>query len=440
MAKDSYTYLYGGNAGKKAQDKITLNDIRINTVNRSKKDIEGWRNAHKAAEVVGNPNRVRLYDLYDDVLLDGHLSGVIQKRIDQVLNKEVQYIGADGKRVDAMDALIRSSTFRGIMLAIMETTFWGTTGLEFVSGPELQYHQIPRKHIKPELGIISFEQNSTQGVAYADFPMVWVMGNPHDLGLLLKCAPYAIYKRDAMADWANYIEIFGQPVRVVKYDAYDEQTKIELKEVLDESGSSLALMIPKQAEFDMKDGKQSNGNGELQETFKNALNQEMSIIVVGNTETTTNGKTGSQAKSKVHSEQQNEIVKSDLYYTAYMLSEPRFQKILKSYGWPVQEGGRFQFKKDIDINYLSERITIDKEIATLGVPLDDDYFYNTYGIEKPANYDELKKKKAKQSTPPAPEDQPEPGKRKPAPGSKKKESKLRGLMNYLSDFFPDALD
>ena len=35
----------------------------------------------------------------------------------------------------------------------------------------------------------------------------------------------------------------------------------DLRRTLDESGSSLVMMIPKQADFEMLDGKTSNGDG-----------------------------------------------------------------------------------------------------------------------------------------------------------------------------------
>lgn len=368
---------------------IVVNDIRIQATDRNKKDIQGWRNSHRSAESPTNPNRSRLYDLYADILLDGHLSGIIQKRIDAILNKELCYYAPDGKKVDGMDKMLHSAAFREIKLLIMETLLWGVSGIEFTPGKELSIYRIPRKHIKPEKHLITFEQNGTEGVDYTRESSIWVL-DTKDLGLLLKCSPYVIYKRDIMADWSNYAEIFGQPVRIIKYDAYDEQTRIELKQVLDESGSSLALMIPKQADFELKDGKQSNGDGQLQERFKNSLNQELSIIILGNTETTTNGQTGSQAKSKVHEDQQKEIAKSDLSFTLNSLNDAKLHAILKSYGWPVVEGGYFDAIKTIDINYLKDRKEID-EWASTKVPIDDDYIYETYGIPKPANYEVAKK-------------------------------------------------
>ena len=46
--------------------------------------------------------------------------------------------------------------------------------------------------------------------------------------------------------------------------------------------------------------------------------------------------------------------------------------------------------QEIAIEYLVERIGIDVQLPE-DLPIDDDYWYNTYNIPKPDNYDELKK-------------------------------------------------
>lgn len=360
------------------KEEIIINELHIRSVDRGRKDIAYWRGALTSAESVYYPNRSRLYDLYEDIMLDGHLSGVIAKRIDAVLNKEVRF-EAGGAVKKEMDVLTGSLAFRNIIRVIMETQLWGTSGIEFIPGDVLAYDVIPRKHIKPELGVISYEQTGTDGIPYRDIESIWIMGETRDLGLLLKCAPYSLYKRGGLSDWAEYIELFGQPVRIVKYDSYDEQTKVELKKILDESGSSLSLMIPRQADFEIKDGKQTNCDGNLQLSFIKALNEEISITILGNTETTTSSYSTGYAQSKVHLEQQYEITRSDLVYTAAMLNSPKFLSILQGYGYPVQ-GGRFVFAKDLDIDYLQKRIAIDREVAGK-VPVPESYWYDTYGIQ-----------------------------------------------------------
>lgn len=362
------------------KEQIVVNELNIRSADRGRKDIASWRSALGNAESVWYPNRSRLYDLYDDVMLDGHLTGVIAKRMDAVLNKELSFETA-GKRNHVMDSLIQSLSFRTIMRTIMETQFWGISGIEFIPGGELSFENIPHKHIKPELGIIAYEQTGTDGIPYSGHDNIWILGNNKDLGLLLKCAPYCLYKRGGLSDWAQYIELFGQPVRIIKYDSYDEQTKTELKKILDESGSSLSLMIPRQADFEIKDGKQTNCDGNLQLSFIKALNEEMSVTILGNTETTNSSNSTGYAQSKIHLEQQYEITRSDMVYTAAMLNSPRFLAILQAYGYPVQDGC-FVFSKDKDADYLAARIAIDKEVAEK-VAIPDSYWYDTYGI--PAN-------------------------------------------------------
>jgi hypothetical protein len=371
---------------------LIVSELNVMSADRSRKDIKDIKNSLQAAESVHYPNRTRLYDLYDDTMLDGTVTAVYEKRVEAVLNKNLYFEDAAGKRNEVMDDVIESEVFREVIKKICESQAFGISGLEFIPGPKLAFKEIPRKHIKPHKKIISFEQSGEDGRSYDGVSNVWVVGKDNDLGYLLKCSFYAVYKRGILGDYAQYIEIFGQPVRVIYYDAYDTKTKSELRKVLDESGSSLAMMIPKQAQFDMKDGKQSNANGDLQLKALQYCGEEISIIVLGNTETTKSSKSSGYAQSKEHSKQQIQKTKSDLKFVRNMLNSEHFLRILQSYGFPV-EGGKFKFEKEINVEELATRITIDEKVAAQGVPMDDDYWYNTYGIPKPKNYDELKAKK-----------------------------------------------
>ena len=388
---------------KKGQESIVVNQIQIRTADRSRKDVGDWKNYWITAASVYYPNRTQLYDLYETVEIDGFLSGIVSKRIDTVLNKSFHFQGKDGKRIEELDAFIESDNFRKICKIILETHFWGISGLEFIPGKELDFKTIPRKHIKPKWGIIAEQQNGYTGFEYAKMPNIWVIGEPTDLGLYLKCAPYALLKRGNLADWGQFVEIFGQPMRVIKYDAFDTQAKVELKEVLDESGSSLALMIPKTADFELMDGKSSNANGDLQDKFKDALNDELSICVLGNTETTSNNKGGTNAKSNTQRKEQLEITKSDIKFLTGKLNSVQFIGILKSYGFPV-DGGKFVAERELDLLQIKAQIDIAKAAKDMGVPVEDDYIYDITGIPKPNNYDDLKNqlKESKPSKQPKP--------------------------------------
>ena len=371
---------------------IIINDLTLVSPDRSHKDIQNLKNSVLSAESIYFPNRVELYDLYHDVVsMNGYLKGILEKRIKTVLNKKLKRFDANGKEDKPLSELMASNDGRNLITQILESQFWGISGVEFIVGDTFKFNEIPRKHIKPEKGLIIRSQYGTteeNAFKYADMPFVWVIGKKNDLGLLLACSMYAVYKRGTFSDWAQYVEIFGQPVRIMYYDAYDTQTRTELKKVLDSSGSSLAMMIPKQAQFEMLDGKTSNGDGKLQGSFKDACNTEMAICILGNTETTSSSSSSGYAQSKEHGEQQDEIIASDLILVENMLNSPFFENILKSYGYKVG-GGKFSYELELDLSKLKTRMEIDTFVSTK-VPVGDDYWYQTYGIAKPENYEQLK--------------------------------------------------
>lgn len=435
---------------------VVINALNIISVDRTSKDIRSWREAHRNAEAIQYPNRTRLYDLYKDVELDGHLSGIIQKRFDAVLNKRIFWEETDeeSKEPDtkqrikkerltreakrSVDILIKKPGFRNLMKLILEQILWGLSGAEFIPGDDLKFISIPRKHIKPYWRIIAKEQSGQEGYKYEEIDNVIVWGDNDDFGLYLKCAPYALWKKGGFADWAQYVEIFGQPTRVAKYDTYDSKTRMELEKALNESGSSLAMMIPKQVDFDMLDGKTSNGTGDLQEKFTSACNREMSIIILGNTETTSASKSSGYAQAKEHGKQQLEITKSDITYIENALNDAKLIKVFRSYGYDV-EHGRFVFETENDVAELSQKKDVDLAISNK-VPIDDDYWYETYGIPKPENYEELKAQmeaeRLMKLMPPSNEEEPG-GKPKPK-GKPSNLSAWRTIRQTLADFFDPA--
>lgn len=380
---------------------IVVNEIKQVSVDRTPKDIQTWRNAHRSAESIYYPNRSRLLDLYADVWLDGHLTGIWGKRSDDATNREIRFVDATGKEVDLKrsgdtTALLDTEEWDNLLGLIMDSKLWGLSGVEFIPGQSFHYEEIPRKHILIENQMIKINQSDQDGIPYQDNPFVWVIGKKNDLGLMLKVSFYALIKKGNFGDWAQYSEIFGQPIRVVKYDAFDDKTRIQLKQVLDESGSSLALMIPKQADFEIMDGKTSNGDGQLQERLKNACNNEMDVCLLGNTETTGNDNGGSNAKAKEQGKEQAKINKKDIKFLLSQLNDDKFLKILESYGFTVT-GGRFVIQPEQDPYKAQAVVTMIAQVKEFGTPVSDDYVYEVTGIPKPDNYDQLKAKAEQKS-------------------------------------------
>ena len=430
MRKDKKTSVQ-----KEDKPSIIVQEIKLVSPDRNRKDVGNLKQAIERAESVELPNRYKLMDLYHDVVtIDGHLSGLLEKRTKAVTNKRLTFIDASGKKVDEMDKLIKSPKFERLLEIFMERLYFGCAAVEFIVGAKFDFNEIDRRHVRPETGEIAISQFDTKGVSVSELPMVMMLGEPYELGKLLQCSMYALYKRSGFGDFAQFVEIFGQPVRVVKYDAYDKKTQEDLRKVLDKSGSSLVMMIPKQADFEMLDGKTSNGTGELQERLINCCNQEMSVAILGNSETTTSSKSSGYAQAEVHADQQMEITISDIRYVENLLNGDYMTTLLAGYGYPVN-GGRFLFEVEKNLYELQARLNIDTQLANR-IPIDDDYFYETYGIPKPDNYDQMKKEQEERRQ--AALEAIKGGNENTPQGKdlqKKKEAKESKLYQSLADFF-----
>ena len=130
-------------APEQTNEPIIVNNIVMRTVDRTPKDVGRWRDDHKMAESIYFPQRSRLYDLYMDVILDGHLSGLIMKRIDSVLNKKFRYV-KNNQEVDEVCKLIQTNIFRKLIRELMLSIFWGASGFEFLPGGSFDFKEIPR--------------------------------------------------------------------------------------------------------------------------------------------------------------------------------------------------------------------------------------------------------------------------------------------------------
>lgn len=403
------------NKNDRVSTKVVVRPMRRNTA-----DIESWRTALKAAD---RGNRTRLYELYEDLLLDNVLSDAIDKRIKAITNAEIVFTVND-KPVPEMDTLIDSPEFETLLEELMNAKFWGKTCAELDPSEEgLKVFNIPRAHIRPQDGIIVFDVNDTKGHPYREDPFIIEAGKDKDLGIILKAAPFSIYKRGNFGDWAQYAEIFGMPFRVGKYNQYDEATRDELYKALDESGSAGIAVIPKEGDIDFKQN-MSSGNGTLYERLKNACNEEILIGILGQTMTTLNG--SSRSQGEVHMEVQKDKHKADRRFIRRILNQ-QLVPFLEQRGWPVK-GGTFSFPEKGETLSLKDRIGIDEKVCKL-VKVPESYFYETYGIPMPKKNEPV----ANQVTTTPKEPEP----------SKKEKEKLaleqeRNFFTRLRDFFGEA--
>lgn len=387
------------NKPKQGKD-VVIQNIIVKAVNRKSQDIESWRNAIKQFENKDNPVRTNLYDLLSDILLDGHLEAVTAKRTEAVTNRELIF-AKDGKEDPEINKLLNSPDMIEMLKDLHETIYWGYSLLQVNSivydedqeQYVIDYDLIPRKHVHPEKGFecISKEQNQvTKDELFKEPPlskyMVWA-GNPKSFGLLTKAAQYVIYKRGNFGDWAQFAEMFGMPFREGRYDDYDEKTRVALEQMMEAYGGANYAILPKNADFKLHDAVKGTA-GDLYKELKDACNDEISKIVLGNTLTTEQGEKGARSLGEVHMEVEKNKALADERFILSILNG-KFKAILKLFGFNVN-GGEINYRQpDANWDILDKKWKVIDGIANR-VPVGDDFIYEEFNIPKPENYDELK--------------------------------------------------
>lgn len=380
-------------AKQKTSDKsgsIVVQKLSITQINRTNLDIAKWRNAISSAESVSNPSRSTLYDIYSEVLLDTHLQSVLEKRRTAVMNVPISF-ATDGEVNEEIKTLVQSPWFSRMLADVLDSIFWGHTLLQFrKDGEFLDYDLIPRKHVMPERGIVKLNQNDQTGLPYRDgaIPGMLEVGSPNSLGRLLQAAPWVIYKRNGMGDYAQYAELFGMPMREGTYDGYDDLARQKLVQDLTEMGSAGIFVHPEGTEIKLVESTQKGGSNEVYSGLINIANAEISKLVLGNTLTTDVGQSGTQALGTIHREVEQQITQSDRRFVLEVLNY-HLSDVLTAFGYNL-ENGQFAFEEDESLPLKDQAEIFAMARNELKLPIDDEHIYETLGIPKPANYEKLK--------------------------------------------------
>ena len=200
----------------------------------------------------GQPNRKPLYDIYRDVDADLHLSGCIEQRKGFVMSRSFKIVGADGKEVEDAAHYFNQAWFRPADETVARFRLLGPLAhrarrhshrrgrLHLLRRGET--HTAQTRHTRIRTGRNDLGQDWTTGLEYRRAPFTdWLIeaGQPDDLGLFLKAATQTIPKKNALAFWDTFAEIFGMPMRIAKTTTRDEKELAKMEKMMDSMGASL---------------------------------------------------------------------------------------------------------------------------------------------------------------------------------------------------------
>ncbi len=355
------------------QRQTVISQIVIKAPRRKTFDVGEWRRALISADA----GRVKaLYDLFEDLLIDGYLSDAFSKRKEAITNAELTFQNAKGEDVPEITTLMDTIAFENLLKLIMDVEGWGRTGVEFDFSDGLEVHEIPKKHINLVNKTILINDNDEGGIPYEGDDFLLILGEKRRYGLFMKTAPFVIWKRGGFGDWAQWLEIFGMPQRVGKYSMYDTGTRQILEQALANAGSAPYIVIPRETDVETVNNTGSGSSGTSYGEFRKACNEEILITVLGQTLTTIQGDKGARSLGEVHKEVEESKNRADMRFVQRVLNQHVLPR-LERRGFPVK-GGRFVFPE------AAEQLSVN-ELSTLSkiLPIPRSYLYDKYSIPVP---------------------------------------------------------
>jgi SPP1 gp7 family putative phage head morphogenesis protein len=366
------------------KDPVVIQQINVGQLNRGNKTIQGWLTAVKAAERVLEPSRRSLLDYYLDIDIDAHLTSVVQKRIRAVKTTPFEWEALENDKV--MENF-RSPWFFEMLGYVMSSVFKGHTLIECYTGQDgliADVEMIPRQNVMPSKAVITIEPNinNHSDIHYREEPFssyILEVGRANELGLYARLAPYVLLKRDNLADFSRFNEMFGMPLRVYEYDPHMPGARDEAVQSAEAQGAAAYIVLPRGTSVTFEEANQQGGSATYKE-FHNIVNEEITIGVLGQLLTTGGSDGGSYALGGVHKAVEEGINLEDRMMVEYILNYPFKRNILIPHGYPL-EGvtGSFQLTEELPMAKKAE-LWLKMEDR---MPIAKEDFYNEFGTPHP---------------------------------------------------------
>lgn len=361
-------------------------DLLRQTERLSEHDIRRWRQACQLAIDYDNPNRGRLYDVYNDVDIDAHLSGAIGQVNGFVKCRSFKLETPEGNADEEALKYLNTTWFKDLLDYILESIYWGHSLIELgdvktdangritFDGCKL----IPRRHVVPEYHRIirNANDNWRDGVDYHEAPYkYWLIeaGKTDDLGKFKKAALHTIPKKYALAFWDTFAEMFGIPIRIAKTSTRDEREKDKLANMMDTMGAKAWGLFDDTTDIELVESSRGDAYNVYDKRVDRA-NSELSKLVLQQTMTIEEG--SSHAQSKTHMEVFDNLIESYCDMVRDIVNN-QLLPIMAIHGFPVKG---LSFEWDDPADYTPEQMVAFETMVLNNFEVDPSYFQEKYGM------------------------------------------------------------
>ena len=206
-------------------------------------------------------------------------------------------------------------------------------------------------------------------------------------GGLARAAAWAyLFKSYILKDWVTFCEVYGQPLRVGKYNpGATEEDKQTLLTAISSIGTDSAAIIPESMVIEFVESKSVTQNGELYHRAVEYIDDALSKAVLGQTLTTQMPRQGggSRAAAQVHDAVRRDILAFDARRLSATITRDLIIPMVQLTFGEQKAYPRFwlSIPADQDLKTQSDVIT---EMVDRGLEVGQDYVRDMLGIPVPA--------------------------------------------------------
>lgn len=334
------------------KDSVFISALAKEAIDKSRKEIDDWRQAIQAAENPEDPRWVSYQDLIENLMTDGHLMAAIDLRKAATLsNRFLIKDKKSGKEVPEKTELLKTEWFYNLVDHLLDSIFRGYTVMELADPVTHNWVMWPRRNICPQKTMLYFEAGGDKGINYGDpgfIKNVLELKYRNILGILNDIIPQLIWKRNAQQAWADFCERFGIPMVTAETNTRDRKELDRIETMLKALGQAAQAVLPEGTKLTIHD---SSTKGDPYKIFDEQIrrtNYEISKRVLGGTMILDDG--SSRSQSEVHERQLDEkITESDRRMIEFFVNG-KLIPLLHNWGFAFADTDAFEFDRSEEIS------------------------------------------------------------------------------------------
>lgn len=363
-------------------------------------------NLLKEADAGNVSRQAELFDQMEEK--DAHLLGEAEKRRNAILDVEFQVTPASEDSRDVKVAEFVQEYFDNMtdwddtLVALQDSVGKGFSALEIqwdVSGGQamptnLEFIEQKRFLFTDLTGYLRkypmlISDDNMTGEEIPAWKMLFhryggKSGHAAKSGIYRVCAWMYLFRNYSLKDWMAFLEVFGMPLRLGKYDpGAGEEDKDALITAIQSLGSDAAGIISKNTEIEFIEAVKGSGKGDNPYlAMMDFCAKEISKAMLGQTLTADVGDVGSYAAARTHNEVRLDLAKAD---TRSVAATIRYQLIRPmvgfNFGWDTPVPGYAAvWNEREDLKSLSE---VYLNVIGFGQPVSAEHVSDRFGIPLP---------------------------------------------------------